>query len=88
MEPLTRRAAQHRELVAQDHDLGLARDITVAAHEDPEHGTEGEVEEAKGHPRILTNSPRNALQSRDPSIGTLHPGLSSERETYSVAGAV
>ena len=51
-----RRPTQHRELVAKDHDLGLARDIAATADEEPEHRAEGKVEEPEGHHRILTNS--------------------------------
>ena len=60
-----RRAAQQRQLVAENHDLRLARETTATASaEQPQHGYEGEVEEAQSHPRHPADLRRSVLQSR------------------------
>jgi hypothetical protein len=66
-----RRPTQYRELVAKDHDLRLARAIAATPHQEPEHGTEREVEKAQGPSRHPDQLHRSALRSRDPSNGTL-----------------
>ena len=64
-------AAQHRDLVAQDHQLEvLGVQATATPNECAQQGPERDVEEGEGHYRRSTQpTPRRA----DTSIGALQP---------------